>query len=1546
MHRSSKASLSASSWSWSRAAALLVICFSASVSAVDVGPTLFETGGHIGPFQGFCQTNGFWTDPEEACFTAVNTGALGSPWGSPPGTCANYTGKTPDPNRPGSFICFCASNPGATCAWADAICPPGRGIGGHAHPEMGDSQVYASPTNGVCPLVGNDRLKDSGDCDGDVNPGMQAGNPIHIGTGNKFEKEFDYEGPGANPVRLVRYYNSDGLFRPKSSFGRDWRGHYDRYIDESDGGGIRTVSVYRHTGKAYYFVLQGAAWISEPDVKLRLSAIMDGTGVQTGWRLETDADEVETYDTRGLLTAITSTSGRATQLIYDPLERLSKIVDANGREYGVTFVGESVHAIALPTGETIEFRYDTAKRLSEVEYPLSGVRGYRYEDVTYPRLLTGIIDERGLRIATWSYDTQRRATLSIHGDASSFVDRVEVTYLSPTQSRVRRYVSDTQFFDSTLGLATLHGMTKLLSSDQPCPSCGSSTATRTYDVNGFVDEETDRRGVVVDHDYNARGLEMRRIDAKRQGSNTALPEARTIETDWHASVRAPIERRTYDASNALVSREVWSRNARGQVSAHYTVDPVTSVARTTSYTYCEPADVSAPNSTCPLLGLVKSVDGPRADVSDVTLYTYYPSDDTSCASVPTTCPPRKGDLWKVTNALGHETEMLLYDGAGRVVRTVDPNGVVTDLEYHPRGWLTATKLRGADSASEADDAIVRIEYWPAGQVKRVTQPAGDFLEYEYDAASRLRAIEDALNNRIDYTLDAAGNRTAEVTRNDASQIKRQLSRVFDQLGRLDLEKNAAQQTTADYGYDPMGNPTSAVDSFERETRMSYDPLGRLMQTIQDYGGLNVQTTQHYDALDRLARVTDPKGLDTQYVYDGLGDLRQIVSPDSGTSTYTYDSAGNRATQTDARGVVTIYSHDELNRLTSITYPGNPGFDVTLQYDVPAAEAECGTTPQLGRLSRMVDASGTTDYCYDIRGNLLARRVSAELAVTMQWRYDAASSLTGMTYPSGLEVEYGHDANGRVKTVSLRRPGEREWAPVVADVVYLPFGPLQRMNFAGEQNLTWTYDADYVIDALDSTRPSGLQLDFARDALGNLTGVTSALVPEALDTYKYDELSRLTDLIGPDNVTRQEFSYDATGNRQSRTLGTATPETYVYEPQSHRLDSVAGISRSYDSVGNTLTIGSKSLSYGENNRLAAVTTADGTAVSFTYNGRGERVRKTTPRDGATGMGAGHQGDEFVYGLAGELLSEYRVWRSATFRLPRVTQFAPRQDHIYIEGIPVATVRWTPASITRQGIPTAHEGQTFHVEADHLGTPRTVSDPNTNIVVWKWDFRADPFGDAPAEQDPDADGENFVYALRYPGQYFDAETGLHYNYFRDYEPGTGRYIESDPIGLAGSINTFAYADSDPMRETDALGLQSGIPLPVPIPWPFPFPAPLPENPAPATPDYSAPGVGGRDDGRVDEREWGRPNGRGRYSCVIRCIGVEIFGAVPKPSFDNMCVKGNAGGCPDWIFGVGFGSSAIEAWNNAWDAANMNSPRGCQKRHCRGIRGDCKNWTGGKR
>ena len=185
---------------------------------------------------------------------------------------------------------------------------------------------------------------------------------------------------------------------------------------------------------------------------------------------------------------------------------------------------------------------------------------------------------------------------------------------------------------------------------------------------------------------------------------------------------------------------------------------------------------------------------------------------------------------------------------------------------------------------------------------------------------------------------------------------------------------------------------------------------------------------------------------------------------------------------------------------------------------------------------------------------------------------------------------------------------------------------------------------------------------------------------------------------------------------------------------------------------------------------ATATANGVTTTYVYNGLGERVEKSNAQ--ATRY--------FAYDEAGHLLGEY----DGTGGLV--------QETVWFGDIPVATLR-----------PDGSGGiEVYYVHTDHLKTPRRVSRPSDGAIVWQW--QSTPFGSDETNEDPDGDQTEFTYNLRFPGQYYDAESGLTYNYFRYYDSRTGRYVESDPIGLRAGPNTYGYASGNPLLFVDPFGL----------------------------------------------------------------------------------------------------------------------------------------------
>ncbi len=136
---------------------------------------------------------------------------------------------------------------------------------------------------------------------------------------------------------------------------------------------------------------------------------------------------------------------------------------------------------------------------------------------------------------------------------------------------------------------------------------------------------------------------------------------------------------------------------------------------------------------------------------------------------------KRGNVQTITNAAGHVTQITGYDANGRPLSITDPNGLVTTLTYHPRGWLTSRQV-GAELTNYAYDGL--------GQLTKVTLPDGSYLQYTHDGAHRLTQINDSINNKIVYTLDAMGNRTKEEAYDPSNTLARTRQQVYDSLNRL------------------------------------------------------------------------------------------------------------------------------------------------------------------------------------------------------------------------------------------------------------------------------------------------------------------------------------------------------------------------------------------------------------------------------------------------------------------------------------------------------------------------------------------------------------------------------------------------------------------------------------------------------------------------------------------------------------------------------------------------------------------------------------------
>ncbi|MHB1273936.1 MAG: RHS repeat-associated core domain-containing protein, partial [Rhodanobacter sp.] len=325
---------------------------------------------------------------------------------------------------------------------------------------------------------------------------------------------------------------------------------------------------------------------------------------------------------------------------------------------------------------------------------------------------------------------------------------------------------------------------------------------------------------------------------------------------------------------------------------------------------------------------------------------------------------------------------------------------------------------------------------------------------------------------------------------------------------------------------------------------------------------------------------------------------------------------------------------------------------------------------------------------------------------------------------------------------------------------------------------------------DLTSPA-LNLHLARDAMGNIVALGNGPgANPATETYRYDPLYRLTGIMDA-GTALESYTYNRTGDRLSKVATDVVTGggAYSYTPGTHQLASIGNAARANDADGNTTAsvIGGETFGFAYNgrNRLTLVQRNGSTVGTYTYNALGERIGK------ATGVGTA----SYAYDEAGHLIGDYTV--SGKPKKGKGKHHHPGKgtgndrDYVWLDDLPVAVI---DTAVSRH----VTTSTVNYVTADQLGTPRAVTD-GTGTVIWSWAYQGNPFG----EQQPTS-STGYVFNLRYPGQYYDAESNTNYNVFRTYEAATGRYLQSDPIGLVGGMSTYAYVRGDPLNGIDPSGL----------------------------------------------------------------------------------------------------------------------------------------------
>lgn len=1228
--------------------------------------------------------------------------------------------------------------------------------------------------------------------------GVGAGNPINLITGNKYQREVDMAPlPGVLGLEIVRHYNS-AFSRPHHStnlVGRGWKLSYETQLH----AGPTTLQVVQADGSRIIFNRNprnpGLCESSTP-ADGRIEIIRTRRGEEFRWRWANGREL--SFNAAGKLVQILAPSGEFVTLQHDSRGRLFKVTDPQGRSLRLNYPDKHTTSAGFRGVQTIDspvgrftYGYHTPASadkpgasallasLVRVGYPAStGTaalgRRYHYEDATHPTLLTGIsIESTGgtaqptvTRYATYAYQADGRAVHSTHAGK---VGAVTLSYNQPGQTTVTNSLGQvTQFRHAIIG-----GQYRLLEvRGAGCAGCPAANTRYSYDDAG-------RLGEVSSIDSEGRPLESTRtvfdalgraLRVQKITYSNGVPNAPQWLARYEYGTGADTRPTLVAKPSVVPGREHVTRfvhSDKGELlrvtesgwapALRPGADP-SPLTRITSYAY----------ATINGRRLLTQIDGPLANGASAS--------------------PRDSDITRIEYDKGgnhiarviapgmQTTTVAATDDIGRPTAVITPDGIESRMEYDRDGRVT--KLVKAGVAQWFTHA-------PLGAMASMTNATGERISFEYAASGQLVGIADTQRNRIRLAWSTEDELISRTLLNpdgsvaQESELSRYVPAGTKEGAQVDARRDA-QVATAALSLAAQGLNASILTA-GREAHaatgvdIAFDHAGRLAAV---HDGRNKRTSYVYDDFGRILGITSPDSGTTQYVWDAadrlLAKITGAGSVDANKVAYRYDLAGRVIEQRTREGITNI-AYGAQGRPLSITYPGGREL---FTYDAAA---------RLTSHTRMIDGGKwRTVYRYNELGQMVAK-----------------------TLPDGQVLVYRYNGASHAKPGLLASISRQDLFGTTA----LLTGLNEKDDGYADQRYRLANGVDFVrkLDRFGQIRHIGSagiwEEQQARSASGLLERrLVSSMGRVQATSLSYDVLGRLDGigLAGNGRATSARgYAYDPAGNLLNQVIGKAGI-SYQVAADSNRLVA-AGQGNdaryyTYNSAGSVTAVGDTTYAWDSQQRLVKVERAGKPVAEYVYNAFGERIKKISYAgnqkkvvyyfyDGAQLVAEAEPADGAI------ALTRQYLWMEEYGQARPIAMLEQRGGTARaIAGAAlgaIATERTTSAG-------RAQETEVFAIVADHTGAPRALVNEQKQ-TVWRADVAG--FGELSVSA-----GSTVALNLRGSSQYFDDETGLHYNRHRYLDVASGRYLSADPSGQQGGINLYAFAANNPVDNVDPLGLTS--------------------------------------------------------------------------------------------------------------------------------------------